>query len=678
MLKTLFDSIQFGLEHYAAMLALASTALLLGGRLTRGLTYSCLTEHLAVSTTAGLGALATALFFMGLAGLLQPTSFIALAGLILITCGPAEWKALRAQRRLPPHSEPDSNSLESPGLTRGPALAVLALLTPTLILALYPPIGYDGLLYHLPYAEFFLQRGSLAVADHLRFPVFPQFHDLLFTLMLALADDVSTKLVEMLSYLLTAALLYCWGRRFYSPRAGLWAAALWLGEPVAAAMGTTTYIDAGLASFSTLALYCFYVWRGEERLRERSGTATPHHDRWLFVAAFAAACAAATKYHGLLICVAVGGLALWEQRRSLRIRPLLVCVIIGLVVAGPTYARITIETGSPVFPFYRADGAPGQSPHNKPMEAYGGQLSHLEAVPYPRLIPVAQRHSFGDTITRFVKLPWDWTMNYTKFPGPHIPFSPAYLLAIPLLLVYGMREPSTRQLLMLAIGYSAVWLLSMPDPRYLLPCLAPLIVCVAASLDRFFADSRFRLGGLARRAASIGCLTVLLPGATYALAMIWLYGPPPLSLEQREEFLSWRAGPGYQAVKLLNETHGDDYKAYNVRAENLQYYARGEYLGDEFGPGTYDMLWPWINTRRAQQLKPKISKPNADGLYELLHELDVSHLLVSECESRFLFPITPSFERDFELILRSSEKYPGTACLYRLRTGAVEEKPAVL
>lgn len=661
MLNTLFLSLTFVISHYLVIFALAVVAFALGdwlattpglARVGMRLKFTSLAENFAIATTLGLGALGTILFVLGCFGLLTPASLAALVALVVIGCGPSCFRATRGWLQ----------GCAEPPLTP-PLLKALALVLflPAVILALYPPIGFDATLYHLPYAQLFAANHGLVTAEHLRFPVFPHLHDLLFMLVLTVADDVAAQLTQMLSFLLTAMIAFCWGQR-WSNRAGIWAAGLCLGEPISVAMGTSAYVDSGLACFTALSMYAYFIWRNAPAAQR------PDNDGWLAVAAFAAACGAATKYHGLFFCLVLALGTVWDLRQNFRFKPLAIVALVGILIAGPTYLRIYLETGTPVFPFFR-----GTVEAVAPAPSHAGALSTTDAfnrAAYPRLTPPRERPTALQTLTNFIRLPWDWTINFMDLPGPKIPLSPAYLLALPFVLFYGLRSPPCRGPILITVSYLAFWMLTIRDPRYLLPGLALLSVVIAISMDRCFEDLGRKFRFLARHSLPVGLLTVLLPGACYAAAILWLNGPLPIDLVGREDFLLRRVGTGYQSIHLLNATRASDYRVYAIRSENLIYYADGELTGDQFGPKSYGLLAPWIELRVIAPAQQTISRTNSDGLLEILRRFDAEYFLVPDCERRFRFPVDSKFERSFELVSRGYEKYPGESCLYRLSSAA--------
>src|SRR6185295_15051266 len=119
------------------------------------------------------------------------------------------------------------------------------------LLTLYPPTACDAVVYHLPYVKTYLTHQALVPTPHLRYPVFPQVVEMIFVPMMMFGGDVATQGTSFVMTSLTAIILFAWGRQAFSERVGLWAAALWLGNPIVLLVGTWAYIDAGLSLFAT-------------------------------------------------------------------------------------------------------------------------------------------------------------------------------------------------------------------------------------------------------------------------------------------------------------------------------------------------------------------------------------------------------------------------------------------
>lgn len=270
------QAILFYAKHLAAWLGLVSTAYVAGRLALRGLRLELdgAGERTAMAIAVGLAALAQTLLLLGLAGQLTLAAVAALAAAVH-AFGLGVWRELVTQmvRRW---RERRRRALLGAGLA-----ALVA--APFFLAALYPPTAFDETLYHLPYARAFARAGSLPFLPELRYPVFPQLGELLFTGMLLAAGDVATHLVELTAALAAAALLHGWGRRAASPAAGWLAAAAFLGHPIAAYLAGTAYVEPGLALFGCAAVFAAGRWR------ENGG------DRWIALAAFLAAAAAGAK-----------------------------------------------------------------------------------------------------------------------------------------------------------------------------------------------------------------------------------------------------------------------------------------------------------------------------------------------------------------------------------------------
>ena len=80
-----------------------------------------------------------------------------------------------------------------------------AALSPLVVLALYPETGFDATLYHLPFAQGFLETGQLGFFHTLRFPAFPQAGELLFSLAMTVGGEGTAALSQTLGLVLVAA-----------------------------------------------------------------------------------------------------------------------------------------------------------------------------------------------------------------------------------------------------------------------------------------------------------------------------------------------------------------------------------------------------------------------------------------------------------------------------------------
>ena len=541
--------------HLVILLALAATAWAAGrsALAVLRLEFKGRLEDLALSVAAGLAVLAHVLFVLAVLGVLSRWSVVAVVAVVHL-------QALSRWREL----------LRRPGWGRPWAWLVgWVALAPLFVLALYPPLAFDETLYHLPMARAFAESGGMPFVAELRVPVFPPLAELLSAAMLLLAGDVATHLVQLLATLATAGLLVAWGQRELSATAGWLAAALFVGGPVVVHLAATSYVEPLLALLTAAAFYCVYRFiSGESR-------------GWLIAAGFFAGSAAGVKYLGLLAVGAIG-LTLFV-RGGRRWRNALVFGAAATAFLAPTYLRLALLTGNPVFPLLP--------------ELFGSTAWNP--------VPAGRAASPGEALSRIVTLAWDVIARRPRV-GWQPPFTPWLLPALPVLALGAVRDRVVRWL----AGVSALWLLAFavlpPDVRYL---LAPWpLVALAAGLvaARWVAGRPWLAATLA--------VALFFPGWLYAGWRVARQGLPPSTVEARDAFLAARLAL-YPAISHLNRTHGKGYTLYALHAEQMSYYVQGRHFGDWVGLGSY------------AEVEPLLADPPA--LHRALRELGADYILVA-------------------------------------------------
>ncbi len=424
-------------------------------------------------------------------------------------------------------------------------------------MALYPPLGFDATLYHLPAARALARTHRLSYLPDARFPVFPQLGEALLALGLAGGDDRAARLVELAVTAVAALALYGWASRHGGRRAGLWAGALWLGSPYVVLFGADAYVDATLALFGVLAV------AAADRVRDGAPA------RWALLAGGLAGAGAATKYFGLFFVAAVPvAIAVWGGRRRLRSAALALAAAVA--VLAPWYARITWLTGNPVFPYFPQFF--GSSPWDQ-----SGFGAAARAAAAPGVGAALRGVALGQATA------------WRSWVGV-MPFDPFLAALAPALLLLARRPRRPLGPLLAGLAYApCVWLVA-PDPRYLLPALAWACAAGGVALARLLPPPA---GGASVRARlARGALAAILaaafagPGAAYAAYRISVQGPVPATRSEREAFLSrWR--PGYAAIAYLNHRYDEGYTVYGLWGEDLRYFARGRFLGDWSGPTSF-------------------------------------------------------------------------------------------
>jgi hypothetical protein len=584
--------------HLGVAAGVAGMAYAFGSRLTAAVPWSGPAERVAGATAIGLAAFGQMLFLLGLAGWLRPLPVaLMLAGALAVS--------VRGQSLRGPWSPSQEGTERAP---RAVAAAMAVAAVPLLLLPLYPPTGFDATMYHLPFAKAFAATGGLPPLPDLRFPVFPQLNEVLFAGALLLWDDLGAQLLQALAGLLTAGLLVTWEGRDGSRTVGLVAAACWLGTPMVVQLSGAGYVDLGTTLFFTLAAFALDRWRrGGERI-------------WLTVAAFAAGCAAASKYTGLFAVAGVVLLALWDGRER-RLRAAGWAALVAGLTAGPWYLRIYLLTGNPVHPCFA--------------ELFGGEPTPLFGSAATML---AANGGFGPALLSWVKLPWTLV---AASPSVGWIWSAAYLLGLPLALWAAVREPWGRRAGVAILVFSLVFaLLSFPDARLLLP-IAPLWChLIGRGYERL---SLALLPAASRGRAAVVAVTLvaLLPGLWKGIGELRWRGLPPTRNAERAAYLRLRL-PAYAALEHLNRTRGSRASVYAFFAENLAYYAEGRYQGDWFGPAAYTGVFSVM--------------AHPDAFADRLRELGADHLLIA-AHGPYPQPVigdTAVFAHRFELIFADS------------------------
>ncbi|MGE0640397.1 MAG: ArnT family glycosyltransferase [Thermoanaerobaculia bacterium] len=515
-----------------------------------------------VATVLGLIALAHLGFLLGLLGWLGrgPLLFVLVAvhggGFAIwrgTLAGLRDWWRRRDRRR---------TARWGAGLLLGA--------TPLLLLASYPPNAFDETLYHLPFARAFAATGSLPILPELRFPVFPQLAELLSAELLIFGGDTATHLVALVANLLTAALLLVWGRDCGSRSVGGLAAAVWLGNPLVVYLGGTGYVEPMLALLATGACHAWSRWQRTGRID------------WLVLMALFAAGAADVKYLGLFFVAGLGIAVLLAPSRAAttgRWRAMLVYGLTACTLLIPTYGRIALATGNPLFPYLPGlFGASDWAPHG--ISAAGGTGGM----------------TVGTYFERLIDLPWDSLVRRSRV-GQVPPLSPVYLLFWPFLLATALSTRSARAPFFVATSFVALFPFLPADTRYLVAVLPLYSLVFAVAAQRTFGTGGAppvrpaARGALLRRRVGWQLLVLFcfLPGWTYAGYRMHRLGRVPVDADSREAFLR-RTVPEYGAIARLRALRHPEETVYLLYCEELRDLVPGRVLGDWSGPHRYGLL----------------------------------------------------------------------------------------
>lgn len=584
----MLDTAGFVCGHLAAFALIWSSCLAAGTSFLRRGMFRDGLEAAAVRTGFGFGVLGILLFLVGLFGALRPGVVVALLVLVHVAgAGSLFRDGIR--------------SMPLPDLRARMVLAVFALsLLPAFVLALYPPTAFDATLYHLPYARLFAEQNAVVFADTLRFPVFPQLNEMLFTGTFLLYDDVTAHLVQLLAFAVTGLALASWAGGVTGSVGGPLATAMWMGSPLAVYLAGSAYIDLGVAMFVTLAFLALQRWR-----ETASGA-------WILLSGAFIGMAAGSKYHGVLIA-ALMVIALLLFARDRRLRTILLFASAAIICAAPFYVRNEMVTGNPLFPYLHW--------------VFGG-LRWLTVGERRILDGEGTPMEIGLTILRktvassdFATFPWRTAFDRVAMHGMP-PTSILMPLLVPAAIIGAVRSQSVRMPLLVALGFMAAS--ASLDPRFAIIVLPLFIYGAAVWVSSVVSTPRLA-----------GCIAVLalLPGPGYGAYKVIRQGAVPVTAEDRRAYLLERVAP-YEALDYLNAQCGADHSVYALQQESAAYHSEGRFLGDHLGPWRFSLVEAKLDDAAA--LAQVLRGMKAD--YFLL---DRGHAEVLEGDDRFrqLFPM---------------------------------------
>lgn len=371
-------------------------------------------ESVALRCATGLAAWGHALFALAIVGLLRPEPILLLA----LICAVAIALPLERRAPRPPSALPADEGARRSNL---PLLAAV-LFAAMFVIALRPPLAFDETLYHLPYIDALVSTGRLGFLPDARFPVFPEFHELLCAPMMLAGGDTAAHLVSLVEIAIAAALLA------QHNRVG---AALFLGSPIVVYLGTIAYVEAALVLFVTAGFHCL--------------------DRRRFaLAGFFLGTACSVKYLGGFFALAALIIVVFTNRKA-------VLTFLGRCVAAalPMTLWIAIKTGDPLFPFLRPS--------------------------IWALVPA--QPSLTERLQRTVRLAWDVSFARAEV-NQEPPFTPFFIVMLIMLAIAPRRDVRARWVAGIVVVYVAFFSFLPQDSRYLVPLL-PLIGAFILVRNRF-------------------------------------------------------------------------------------------------------------------------------------------------------------------------------------------------
>lgn len=433
------------------------------------------------------------------------------------------------------------------------ALAILVILwVPSWLIALSPANRYDEMTYHLAAPIYYLKIGGIAPFPEGGMTVWMHYAEMLYTLALQTADQPLPRMLHLLMGMLSALLVFLFGRRLANTRVGSIAALLFFAVPAVGYETATAYIDLFVTAYTCAFGFTLLVWWQEK------------NPRWLLVAGVLGGLGLGIKLTaGPMIAVLIAAIVIASivNRRLVKDLPWLgamLALVIGLAL--PWLIRDYSWTGDPFYPYG------GMFMERMSSSASAGGATASVASGSSRLIKL---------IRYPIDLVFDSHLYYHEAPGGFASALP--LLAFPFFIFSSVftRKVKVVGLSLLAVNLVALAISILVNSallRYALPTFPWLAICAALNLESVSVwlmskDSKWGITALA--------LTLLVYAFSTRLPLIVCHAynyPQRFSLnyflnrEGSEQFLS-RTVPVYDAFQFIDAQPGGPHRVLSIGNE---------------------------------------------------------------------------------------------------------------
>lgn len=306
----------------------------------------------------GIGLNGVSLFALAvglLGGLRQPIWF----GSLALGLGTAVvWRQLQSRRLCDTEEVPSAGRAPGEhvgGGTRGKLSWWWGLLPFAGVLlagGVLPPQHFDVLEYHLQVPKEWYQQGSVTFLPHNVYGNMPLGGEMLAAQAMSLMPGplswwwgALAGKVAMAGYpVLTALLLFAAGRRFYSIRAGVFAALIYISTAWIAFVSLHGLNEGVVAYYLFAAFYAGKIWWDAEHAQQRP--------QWglLALTGLPAGAAVACKYTALLFVVAPLAALAFGIGRGYRVRAAVGFLLVVFLACGLWFAKNWAFTGNPTYP----------------------------------------------------------------------------------------------------------------------------------------------------------------------------------------------------------------------------------------------------------------------------------------------------------------------------------------
>ncbi|MCK4401802.1 glycosyltransferase family 39 protein, partial [bacterium] len=208
--------------------------------------------------------------------------------------------------------------------------------------ALAPPLNYDTLSYHLAFPKLYVKTGRIFFIPHNMYSNLPFGVEMLYTLALAIKDEILAKLIHFSIGILCVLTIFVIGRKYFGRNAGLLAAAIFYNIPAVCLTSTYAFNDLGLVLYGLLMLFCILNWSSKNKIT------------WLMLAGVFCGFAIGTKYTGALYFIPPALIFIYikAQKKLCAYVPLCLFLSFTFLTFSPWIIKNLIFTHNPVYPLF--------------------------------------------------------------------------------------------------------------------------------------------------------------------------------------------------------------------------------------------------------------------------------------------------------------------------------------
>jgi hypothetical protein len=398
----------------------------------------------------GAGALGLTALGLGLLGILSAKVLVVVMAALSLATAPSLVAAARGIRL---HGLPSSDATV-------PLLFLLSAAAYQLLVALGPTVFYDSLVYHLGLPDLYLKRGAFVPTPLNAYAGIPAGIEMLYLWLLPLGGHGSPpQLLHFTLGLLTAATIVVIGKRLDRVETGLWAAALFLLNPMVLLEMGRPAVELGWSFYLALSLLALITMADA---KDRPG---------VILAGVLAGLALGTKYQAILLLPAAAVFILHRFGRREGLSAVALFALTAVALAAPWGLKNIFFYGNPVFP------------------VLGGSLFPAgEHIDLPAFVSSAHARSLTD-IPGFLSHLWTYAMPRETSEADSV-MSLAALILLPVAAASRLPDWAKRLLWVTA----ALWIpmnLMSGLARFSIPALVPLSLALAAPLGAPSAAARW-------------------------------------------------------------------------------------------------------------------------------------------------------------------------------------------